>query len=230
MHFAVCYFIFPVKIQLPDLTFQEYPLHCIIPFSRRMNWKTDWLAVQNLPVLIGRLIPTYHHSRGKFWFDLKYKTFRVRLFFKANVGNDGCLKLIAENQNNFDNSNNSLVCFKAPDTFPRSVTFLWEYLRRTVSKLSFYLKYPETTKYFTTSLWKSVADGFDGIELNVCENIEAASRIRDQLATCLMAESGTSAFDKNLINLHCKCFFLVILCFLITLKMSKVWLIVSKGK
>ena len=80
--------------------------------------------VQNLPVLIGRLIPTYHHSRGKFWFDLKYKNFRVRIFFKANVGNDGCLKLIAENQNNFDNSNNSLVCFKAPDTFPRSVTFL----------------------------------------------------------------------------------------------------------
>ena len=96
-----------------------------------------------------------------------------------------------------------------------------------MSKLSFYLKYPETTKYFTTSLWKSVADGFDGIELNVCENIEAASRIRDQLATCLMAESGTSAFDKNL---HYRGFFLVILCFLITLKMSKVWLIVSKGK
>ena len=59
-----------------------------------------------------------------FWFDIKYNTFRVRLFFKPNVGNDGCLKLKAENQNNFDNSNNSLVCFKAPDTFPRSVTFL----------------------------------------------------------------------------------------------------------
>ena len=118
----------------------------------------------------------------------------------------------AENQNNFDNSNNSLVCFKASDTFPRNVTLLWEYLRQAVSKLSFYLKYPETTKYFTTSLWKSVAIGFDGIEFNVCGNIESVggcSRIGDQLGS-LMAKSGSgliAAIEEDVVSSISSCEF-----------------------
>ena len=66
MHFAVCYFIFPVKMQLPDLAFQEYPLYHSLflknelengligtPEPSSVNWQIDTnISSQQREVLV----------------------------------------------------------------------------------------------------------------------------------------------------------------------------------